>query len=116
MPEGKSNTSLLASPLVPDDGDITLAASDVAGDLESADSPDITLSVQDLLPADDGSVIFETDLQVTLTDAAGIVARGTAPVESIAGGQDVSGFQYFALDTGVTLYLPPDTTLTLLEG
>ena len=115
MQEGESNTPLLASPLVPDDGD-TFAAYDAAGEPDGADSPDITLSVQDLLPADDGSVIFDTDLQVTLTDAAGILARGTAPVESTAGGQDVSGFQYLALDTGVTLYLPRDTTLTLLDG
>jgi hypothetical protein len=106
----------LPSPLVADDGDLPLdrPLPDHAG--ADAAAPEITLSVADLLPAEDGSVIFDTDLDVGLTDHPAVVSRGTAASESVAGGQDVSGFQYLAFETGMTVYVPPNTALSLVES
>jgi hypothetical protein len=76
----------------------------------------ITLSVEDLLPAADGSVIFDADVGVTLTDAGAIRDAGTAPADARAGGQDVGGYQFVALETGLTLYYPPDAPVAFTHG
>lgn len=105
----------LESPLLADEPALVPEAA-AAGPLPRDGGTGITLSVEDLLPADDGSVIFEGDVDVALTGACGVREAGTAPADARAGGQDVGGYQFLALESGVTLYYPADAPLVFIQG
>lgn len=76
------------------------------------------LNIDDLLPASDGSVIFDADVPVSVELAAGrsVVDSGTAGEAAQAGGVSVAGYRYVALDDGLTLFYPPDSALVVVDG
>jgi hypothetical protein len=129
MSRNDDHRPALDSPLHADADDLVPHAA-VAGDSANGDggpaepagwqaepaATGITLSLDDLLPADDGSVIFDADVGVTLTDTGAVAASGVAPPEARAGGMDVGGYQFVTLESGLTLYYPSDASLILPIG
>jgi hypothetical protein len=74
-----------------------------------------TLDVADLLPAEDGSVVFDDDgFPIALSGAADVTAAGVAAAEAIAGGQAVGGYSYVVLGSGLTVYYPPESDVSLV--
>ena len=78
----------------------------------------LALDVDDLLPAADGSVIFDADVPLAIDLAAGrsVIDSGIAQADAQAGGESVAGYHYVALDDGLTLFYPPEASLVLLDG
>jgi hypothetical protein len=91
---------------------------DEAAELPSSGSDAFALNIDDLLPASDGSVIFEADVPVSVELAAGrsVVDSGTAGDAAQAAGVSVAGYRYVALDDGLTLFYPPDSALVVVDG
>jgi hypothetical protein len=63
-------------------------------------------------------VIFEADVPFAIELAGGrsVVDSGIAAGDAQADGEPVAGYRYIALDDGVTLFYPPETSLVLVEG
>lgn len=75
----------------------------------------VVLSLQDLLPDAGGEVVIHgvgLGAVGVATDQA-VTATGTADAHVTAAGEDVSGFRYYQLDGGITLYCAADTSLLL---
>jgi hypothetical protein len=98
---------------VPESGKV-----DVAAEQPVPASDAFALNIEDLLPASDGSVIFDADVPVSVELAAGrsVVDSGTAGEAAQAGGVSVAGYRYVALDDGLTLFYPPDSALVVVDG
>lgn len=75
----------------------------------------VVLSLQDLLPDAGGEVVIHgtgVGAVGVMTDSA-VTATGTAEEHVTAAGENVSGFRYYQLEAGITLYCPADTSLLL---
>lgn len=75
----------------------------------------VVLALQDLLPDSGGEIVIHGggfSAVGVATDQA-VTASGTADAHVTAAGEDVSGFRYYQLDGGLTLYCPADTSLLL---
>jgi uncharacterized protein GlcG (DUF336 family) len=75
----------------------------------------VILTLQDLLPDAGGEVVIHgagVGAVGVSTDQA-VTATGTADAHVTVAGEDVSGFRYYQLDSGITLYCPADTSLLL---
>lgn len=75
----------------------------------------VVLSLQDLLPDAGGEVVIHgvgVGAVGVATDQT-VTATGTADAHVTAAGEDVSGFRYYQLDSGITLYCSADTSLVL---
>ena len=82
------------------------------------DTDPLALALDDLLPASDGSVIFDADVPVAVEFTGGrhIIDRGVADDRAEAGGDSVAGYHYVAFDDGLTLFYPPEASLVLVES
>lgn len=99
---------------VPDTGSLA-PIPDGAG-LEQVAGPDerLVLSLEMLLPDADGAVVLDDMLsaQIDLEDGVGVAGQGIVEAAIEAGGRDVIGLAFVALENGVTLYYPPDADIT----
>lgn len=93
-----------------DDSSMAVAMS--AGD---ADSDTVVLDLEDLLPDSGGEIVIHgAGLGlIGVSTAQAVMATGTADSHVTAAGEDVSGFRYYQLDGGITLYCPAETSLVL---
>jgi len=88
-------------------------------DLPAAAAPQpesgFVLQMSELLPDESNAVVLSTgdDLRLTLTTEAGIVDRGISDHHVTAAGIDVTGFEYYSLSSGLTLYCPLDSLVTI---
>ncbi len=73
------------------------------------DSEKVTLTLNELLPDPGGDIVFEgsVDGLVVVTDQT-IVATGVSDSHITAAGVDVTGYCFYALQGGLTLYSPVD--------
>ncbi len=71
----------------------------------SPEQTTISLSLEELLPDKGNEIVLEgsVDGVVIVTDQP-VVASGTAQPHVTASGVDVTGYNYYALQSGVTLY------------
>lgn len=83
-------------------------------EMTSGDAP-MVLALADLLPDAQGEIVIQSDGVGTVgivTDQS-VTASGTVAEHVTASGDMVAGYRYYALDGGLTLYCPSDTTLVL---
>ena len=108
----------LDSPLFDADDFVDPAGLDVDASPERAGGEALALALEDLLPASDGSVIFDADMPVELECAGDrhVIDRGIADAQAEANGESVAGYHYVVFGDGLTLFYPPETSLVLVEG
>jgi hypothetical protein len=77
------------------------------------DSEKVTLTLDELLPDRGGDIVFEGSIDglVVITDET-VVASGVSEAHVTAAGVDVTGYCFYALESGVTLYSPVDLMVT----
>ncbi len=91
--------------------DQVVAVTGSAGDDESET---VVLDLKDLLPDSGGEIVIHgTGLGMVVSTSQTVTATGTAETHVTAAGEDVSGFRYYQLDGGITLYCPAETNLLL---
>jgi len=73
------------------------------------------LDLKDLLPDSGGEIVIHgTGLgMIGVSTGQAVTATGMADSHVTAAGENVSGFRYYQLDGGITLYCPADTNLLL---
>ncbi|MGQ0663599.1 MAG: hypothetical protein ACT4P2_08425 [Pseudomonadota bacterium] len=75
----------------------------------------IVLALEALLPDTGGEIVIHSEGVGAIgiqTDYL-VIASGTAEAHVTAAGENVSGYFYYRLDNGITLYCVGDTLLTL---
>lgn len=79
------------------------------------DSQTIVLDLKDLLPDSGGEIVIHgAGLgMISVSTAQAVTATGMTDAHVTAAGEDVSGFRYYQLDGGITLYCPSETSLLL---
>lgn len=87
----------------------------VTGSLESEESDTVVLDLKDLLPDSGGEIVIHgAGLGIIgVSTVQAVTATGMAETHVTAAGEDVSGFRYYQLDGGITLYCPAETSLLL---
>lgn len=80
-----------------------------------SDNETVVLELKDLLPDSGGEIVIHgTGLGIIgVSTSLAVTATGTADTHVTAAGEDVSGFRYYQLDGGITLYCPAETSLVL---
>lgn len=81
----------------------------------SEDSETVVLDLKDLLPDAGGEIVIHGSGlgMIGVSTQLAVTATGTAEAHVTAAGEDVSGFRYYQLDGGITLYCPAETSLVL---
>ena len=94
---------------------VEMAQDETAPGEQSGQDDSMVLALADLLPDAQGEIVIHSGgigrIDV-ITDRA-ITATGTTAEHVTAAGEDVSGYRFYTLDSGVTLYCPNDTTIVL---
>jgi hypothetical protein len=81
---------------------------------ETADAGTIVLDLQDLLPDSGGEIVIHgAGLGLAVSTGQAVTATGMADTHVTASGEDVSGYRYYQLDGGITLYCEANTSLLL---
>jgi hypothetical protein len=74
----------------------------------------VILDLQDLLPDSGGEIVLRgAGLGLVISTGQAVTATGTADGHVTASGEDVSGYRYYQLDGGITLYCEADASLML---
>lgn len=82
--------------------------------LIAPESQAITLDLQDLLPDSGGEIVIRSaGLGLTVNTSQTVIAAGMSDAHVTASGEDVSGYRYYQLDSGLRLYYDADLTLSL---
>lgn len=78
-----------------------------------AETNQVVLTLDELLPDRGGDIVFEgsVDGLVVVTDQP-VLASGVSEAHITAAGVDVTGYCYYSLGSGVTLYSPVDLLLS----
>ncbi len=87
----------------------------VEGSPDAATGDTVVLDLKDLLPDSGGEIVIHGTGVGTIGVSTGqvVTATGMAEPHVTAAGEDVSGFRYYQLDGGITLYCQADTSLLL---
>lgn len=81
------------------------------------DSEPVVLNLRDLLPDSGGEIVLHSaGLGLVLSTDQTIRATGTTGSHVTAAGEDVSGYRFYQLEGGITLYCQADTSLLLNPG
>lgn len=85
----------------------------VSGSLAGDDNDTMVLDLKDLLPDSGGEIVIHgAGLGIIgVSTGQAVTATGMAETHVTAAGEDVSGFRYYQLDAGITLYCPALTSL-----
>lgn len=83
--------------------------------LDIAPSDTVVLDLQDLLPDSGGEIVIHAARGDTIgvSTAQAVTGTGMADSHVTAAGEDVSGFRYYQLAGGITLYCQAGTSLLL---
>jgi hypothetical protein len=83
--------------------------------LGSEKSDTVVLDLKDLLPDSGGEIVIHSAGLGMIGVSTGQTVTATGMTEShvTAAGENVSGFRYYQLEGGITLYCPADTSLRL---
>lgn len=75
----------------------------------------VVLALQDLLPDAGGEIVIHGASlgAVGVTTDNAVMATGMADAHVTAAGENVAGFRFYQLDSGITLYCSADTSLLL---
>jgi len=74
----------------------------------------VVLALQDLLPDSGGEIVFRSaGIGLVISTGQTLTATGTAEGHVTASGEDVSGYRYYQLEGGITLYCQSDVSLLL---
>ena len=74
----------------------------------------LVLDLRDLLPDSGGEIVIHgAGLGLTVCTGQVVTATGTAEPHVTASGEDVSGYRYYQLEGGITLYCLADASLLL---
>lgn len=87
----------------------------VTASSDDYDSQTIMLDLNDLLPDSGGEIVIHSAGlgMIGVSTGQTVTATGMTDAHVTAAGEDVSGFRYYQLDGGITLYCPADTSLVL---
>ncbi len=87
----------------------------VTASLGGDDNDSVVLDLQDLLPDSGGEIVIHSAGLGIIGVSTGqtVTATGMTETHVTAAGEDVSGFRYYQLDGGITLYCPAETSLVL---
>lgn len=109
-----ADTAWADNPLI-DDTTLIIGGPDQFGAGGPAGTEPLVLALEDLVPDEQGEVVLVNDAATSVQIVTGqqVVATGSAEDHVTAAGYDVSGLQYYSLDTGVTVYYPADMTLVI---
>lgn len=78
------------------------------------ESDTLVLDLQDLLPDSGGEIVIHgAGIGLAVSTGQIVTATGTAESHVTASGEDVSGYRYYQLESGITLYCMADVTLSL---
>lgn len=78
------------------------------------ESETLVLDLRDLLPDSGGEIVIHGGgLGLAVSTGLNLTAAGTAETHVTASGEDVSGYRYYQLEGGITLYCMADATLLL---
>jgi hypothetical protein len=82
---------------------------------EVAQDDSMVLALADLLPDSGGEIVIHSGGigRIDVITERTITATGTTAEHITAAGENVTGFKFYTLDSGVKLYCPIDTTLAL---
>lgn len=85
------------------------------GFLEGEENETVVLDLKDLLPDSGGEIVIRSAGLgiIGVSTAQTVTATGMSENHVTAAGENVSGFRYYQLDGGITLYCPADTSLRL---
>ena len=78
----------------------------------------IALSLDDLLPDDNGNVVLFNDAGVTemsIHAERPVVDAGIAGEDAALGNAEVAGMAYYSFDSGPTLYYPLDLHVSIIS-